>query len=172
MKTAAKEFAKSIGSKLQDLFLKRIKDDQISIEGTILVGESDPSERRRIQSLFNRKGYKVEFEADSLQLIAKALKSNPDLILIDADIKGGYGSLATAHYFRSRLNIPVILMMSPKSIYRYRNIKYDEIDGMIVKPIKDETIFRNAETAINEKRYTAVLKRSQPSSFPQVLFQN
>lgn len=88
-----------------------------------------------------------------------ALKTKPDLILMDIIIKGELDGIETAHEIKKKCDIPVIYLTAHSEEKIMERAKYTEPYGYLIKPIDDKELFFALESAIYKYKADAKLKK-------------
>lgn len=113
----------------------------------VLVCDDDPSIREVVQAMLEQQGYQVMTVASGNQAIEQAMRSRPDVILLNLvmpDISG-WETLATLKQHSNTQNIPVIILsgLLPDSTSQ------PEVSDWIVKPPNEKSLFQALERALD-----------------------
>ncbi|MEA5617652.1 ATP-binding protein [Cronbergia sp. UHCC 0137] len=106
----------------------------------ILVVEDEIIVARTIASQLTQLGYNVTGTASSgKSAIAKALATQPELVLMDIILKGDIDGITTAGCIREQLDIPIIYLTAYGDDHTLERAKITQPFGYVVKPftIKD-----------------------------------
>jgi PAS domain S-box-containing protein len=104
-------------------------------QARILVVEDEVIVARTIASQLNQLGYIVTGTASSGKVaIAKALETQPELVLMDIILKGEIDGIATASKIREQLDVPVIFLTAYGDDHTLERAKITQPFGYIVKP--------------------------------------
>jgi DNA-binding response OmpR family regulator len=77
-------------------------------QGTILVLEPDLGVRALVTDYFTEKGHRVLGAGDIDEALGAMQDERPDLVLLDADLLGGYAAEALRRVHREQPNISII----------------------------------------------------------------
>lgn len=104
-------------------------------QARILVVEDEVIVARAIASQLSQLGYVVTGTASSGKVaIAKALETQPELVLMDIILKGEMDGIATASHIREQLDVPVIFLTAYGDNNTLERAKLTQPFGYIVKP--------------------------------------
>jgi PAS domain S-box-containing protein len=104
-------------------------------QARILVVEDEVIVARAIASQLSQLGYVVTGTASSGKVaIAKALETQPELVLMDIILKGEMDGIATASHIREQLDVPVIFLTAYGDNNTLERAKITQPFGYIVKP--------------------------------------
>lgn len=79
---------------------------------TVLLADDDKVQTMMLSSLLRTKGYKVEAAYDATQTFASAMRTHPDVIVLDIQMPGGTGMVVLERLKASTKTsqIPVIVL--------------------------------------------------------------
>ena len=78
---------------------------------SVLIVDDEPNIRRMVGALLGAEGYEVRDAQDGSTAIARALESEPDVLLLDLMMPGELDGMATLSRVRERLpDVPVVMM--------------------------------------------------------------
>jgi hypothetical protein len=101
----------------------------------VLVVEDEVIVARTIMSQLRQLGYTVTDTASSgLAAIAKAVETQPDLILMDIVLKGDMDGVTAATHIRQQVDIPIIYLTAYADDSTLQRAKVTQPYGYIVKP--------------------------------------
>ncbi|MBN3910307.1 MAG: response regulator [Nostoc sp. NMS1] len=104
-------------------------------QARILVVEDEVIVARAIASQLSQLGYVVTGTASSGKVaIAKALETQPELVLMDIILKGEMDGIATASHIREQLDVPIIFLTAYGDHNTLERAKITQPFGYIVKP--------------------------------------
>ena len=84
-------------------------------------------------------GYDVAFISDSGEKVLEIVKnSQPDLILMDVELKGQLNGLETARLLREKYDIHIVFLTAFEDETTLNRIGELSPDGYLVKPFEDE----------------------------------
>jgi signal transduction histidine kinase len=122
----------------------------------ILVVEDERIVAKDISRRLERLGYIVVATASSGQeAIQKAIKTQPDLVLMDVQLKGEMDGIEAAQQIRVGLDVPVIYLTAYADQNTLQRAKITEPFGYIVKPFDERDLHATIEIAL--RRHVAEL---------------
>jgi len=116
----------------------------------ILLVDDDPLLRRSLAFNLEQAGFRVSTFATAEDALARAVRDQPDLVLLDIGLPGMDGLEALRH-FRARMKVPVIFLTA-------RDRRLDEALGLELGA--DDYVTKPFDTAVLLARIKAVLRRS------------
>ncbi|MEA5115300.1 MAG: PAS domain S-box protein [Geobacteraceae bacterium] len=131
---------------------------------TILVVEDELIIAKGIEKRLKALGYKVAgIVATGEEAVEVAMKTLPDLVLMDICLQGGMDGVSATEKIRAGVDIPVVYLTAyadPDSLGR---AKLTEPFGYIVKPFQDITLRSTIEMALYKHSMESRLRRSEQS---------
>lgn len=128
----------------------------------ILVVEDEVIVARTIASQLIQLGYTVVGTASSGKAaIAKALETQPELILMDIIIKGEIDGIDTASYIREHLDIPIIFLTAYGDDDTVQRAKITQPFGYIVKPFTSKDLRIAIEIGLLKHRLERDLRENR-----------
>lgn len=118
----------------------------------ILIADDDPDIVKLLSSRFKANGYDVVEAQNGVWVVVKALKENPDLIVLDINMPAGNGVSVFEQLKKhiQTLFTPVIFITGYPS-YEVRNQVVEMgADGFISKPFDAEELLFKVEEALGE----------------------
>ncbi|HOT93941.1 MAG TPA: response regulator [Methanoregulaceae archaeon] len=110
-------------------------------KGAILVVEDDDIIARVPDWRLKNLGYTVSGRAstgaEAMELI---VRSKPDLVLMDINIRGEIDGIETASMIKRGFNIPVVYVTSHSDGPTLERAKATKPDGFIIKPFGDDDL--------------------------------
>ncbi|HOV66809.1 MAG TPA: response regulator [Methanoregulaceae archaeon] len=110
-------------------------------KGAILVVEDDDIIARVLDWRLKNLGYTVSGRAstgaEAMELI---VRSKPDLVLMDINIRGEIDGIETASMIKRGFNIPVVYVTSHSDGPTLERAKATKPDGFIIKPFGDDDL--------------------------------
>lgn len=95
-------------------------------------------------------GYETAFIADSGEKTLHLVKeTNPDVLLMDIELKGQLNGLQTANIIKQEMNMPVIFLTAFEDESTIARIREVSTDGYLVKPFEDEMLRLALEKVLN-----------------------
>lgn len=108
---------------------------------TILLVEDDDIIAKIAEWRLNNLGYHVCGRAISgAEAMELVIKSKPDLVLMDINLKGEIDGIETAKMIKKGFNIPVIFVTSHSDGQTLERARDSKPDGFIVKPFDDNDL--------------------------------
>jgi len=131
------------------------KKDILIVEDERIVAEDI---RMNLHSL----GYNILGVVSSGEdAIEKVEKNNPDLVLMDINLKGIMDGIEAADQIRSRFDIPVVYLTAYADEKTIERAKITEPFGYIIKPFDDKGLHVNIEMAIYKHKMEKNLNESK-----------
>ncbi len=128
----------------------------------ILIVEDELLIAHDIKSALTKYGYNVSGIVDSgEEAIEKAVQDQPDLILMDITLTGDIDGIDAAKQIQESVDIPLIFLTASNDIETLDRAKKMEPYGYINKPVNDNEIFTNLETALYKFKAEQNIKRNQ-----------
>ena len=119
----------------------------------ILIVEDDTATAELIKLLLDSRGHKVfGIVSSGDRAIDIAIKTPPDLVLMDIRIKGKIDGIMAFEQIRKVVNVPVVFVSActdTEIIYRAMQCSPS---GYIVKPFKNEDLLRKVESVLECQR--------------------
>lgn len=131
----------------------------------ILVVEDEAIVAMGIKEKLEDLGYEVvDIVFKGEDAVEKAIKIEPDLILMDIVLKGNMDGIEAASEIRNRLNIPIIYLTAYSDEEMLKRARMTEPYGYILKPFNNSELKANIEMAIykhkeDEKKIEEVKKK-------------
>lgn len=117
---------------------------------SILIVEDDFSFALELEMLVKEIGYQVLATVDnSAEALETIHADEPDLILMDVDIKGRFSGIEVAEKVK-QLQIPVLFITSLKTQAIYERAKNTNFIGYMVKPLASFSLRSSIELAIQK----------------------
>ena len=130
----------------------------------ILIVEDDPIIANLIQVFLSKKQYKICGKAETGEsAIALAAQEQPDLVLMDINLKGELDGVFAAKYIFNAFNIPVIFLTGNSDDDTIQRAAKAEPFGFITKPFGDTDLYSSIEIGLhNHEIRNRVLKVGPP----------
>ncbi|HNX18228.1 MAG TPA: response regulator [Methanoregula sp.] len=107
----------------------------------ILLVEDDDVIAKIAEWRLNNLGYRICGRAISgAEAMEMVIKTKPDLVLMDINIKGDIDGIETARMIKKGFNIPVIFVTSHSDGQTLERARETKPDGFIVKPFDDNDL--------------------------------
>ena len=116
----------------------------------IMIVEDEVIIAREIRMILERLGYEVTSISNSgEQAVARADRENPDVILMDINLKGSMDGIEAAGIIRERLAVPVIYVTASAEDRKLDRAKQTTPAGYILKPFTDQDLKVTLEIALH-----------------------
>jgi DNA-binding response OmpR family regulator len=113
-------------------------------KGIILICDFEDDHLKQISTGLDNEGLSLEVINDASELIPRALRAHPGLLIVNPDMPG-FNDYDICKNLMKALNIPVILMVDKNSTAR-NNVDECVADEVITKPIKLENLINLVST--------------------------
>jgi len=128
----------------------------------ILLVDDDPAMQDQISYFFKKLSYTLMGVASSgKEGIQQALKTKPDLILMDVMMETPQAGIDAARVIRSKTDIPVVFLTASKKEKTLIKALKTNPFGYLVKPIKLELLHTTIEITLLRNHYEKELKQYQ-----------
>ncbi len=128
----------------------------------ILVVEDERIVAEDIQSRLESLGYSVAGVASTgEEAIQRALRTDPDLILMDILLKGSVDGIQAADEITKKLDVPVVYLTAYADEITLQRAKITGPFGYIVKPFEQRNLHTTIETALFKHKMEKKLKESE-----------
>lgn len=115
----------------------------------ILIVEDEFLIAEGIQEILEKLGYTVVgIESSGSKAIDKLKDTEPDLILMDINLKGDMDGIDTVHRIKKHFNIPVIYVSAYGEDQLIERAQITEPYGYIIKPIKERELKATIKMAL------------------------
>ena len=122
-------------------------------QASILVVEDEGIVAQEIKSRLEKSGYTVCAVAhDGKTAIAQAEKMQPDLVLMDIQLKGDMDGIEAAGLIRDRFNIPAVYLTAFTDPTTLARAKVMEPFGYVIKPFETRSLIVAIEIALHRFR--------------------
>ena len=113
----------------------------------ILIIEDDAAGRRRVESILQRAGYRIESAENGLEGLQAMRSSRPDLVVCDIRMPGldGFGVLAQAQADAALSRIPFIFLTALNEEGALRKGMERGADDYLTKPFKAEDLVASVQ---------------------------
>jgi PAS domain S-box-containing protein len=131
---------------------------------SVLLVNDNPSSSQVISDQLSSEGFAVIDTAESGDdAIELAGRYRPELILMDADIKGSLSGIESAHHLRQQFDIPIILMTAfeEDAISEGASEQEKETFWYIRKPFQKNELTRNVKMLLQRHKLERTLKASE-----------
>jgi PAS domain S-box-containing protein len=134
----------------------------MAIEARILLVEDEGIIAEDLQTSLEEMGYDiVGIAATGEEAVKKAVKTKPDLVLMDIVLRGEMDGIEAADRIRETVNCPVIYLTAYADDKILERAKSTEPFGYLIKPIQDRELYSNIEMAIFKHEMDAKLRESE-----------
>src|ERR1700682_356566 len=116
------------------------------MRGRILIVEDERITAEDLSDILTSLGYSVVASVSSgADAVALAEETQPDLALMDVQIKGAMDGTETARILRERFNIPAIFLTAHADAGTVSRAKDSEPMGYIIKPFQEAELHASIE---------------------------
>ena len=130
----------------------------------IIIVEDDIALAIDLEMIVEEMGYKVIDKVDNSDDAFEVIENQePDLILMDIDIKGDLTGIQIAEQIKS-LNIPVLFVTSFNDQAHFEKARQTNYIGYIVKPVNKFSLRSSIETAF--RKMASREKKEETGAFP------
>ncbi|MBK1990209.1 response regulator [Sphaerospermopsis aphanizomenoides BCCUSP55] len=131
-------------------------------QAKILVVEDEIIVARTISSQLHQLGYIITGTASSGKAaLAKALETQPELVLMDIILKGEIDGITTAANIREQLDIPIIFLTAHSDDQTIERAKITQPFGYVVKPFTVTDLRIAIEIALSQHKLERELRESR-----------
>lgn len=131
----------------------------------ILVVEDDPMIAESLEEMLELLGHEVLRVAESgEEAVMGLMEMEPDLILLDIQLKGKMNGIEVAHLIRTKYNIPFIFTTAYADSETINKAKAEGPFGYIVKPYGVKDIMAAIEVAMSNYRLYNELSGDVPAA--------
>ncbi|MBI5075686.1 MAG: PAS domain S-box protein [Nitrospirae bacterium] len=128
----------------------------------ILVVEDDPLMAGQMQDMLLDLGYNVAgISSSGEDAVRQAMKTKPDLVLMDIVLKGALDGVRAAEQIRACFNIPVVYVSGYIDEKTLQHAKITEPYAYILKPVDKRELHTNIEIALYRHQMETTLRESQ-----------
>ncbi len=128
----------------------------------ILVVEDETIVALDIKQRLTRLGYTVPaLAASGAEALDKAIKTQPDLVLMDIKLKGEMDGVTAAKQIRSRFDIPVIYLTAFADGPTLQRAKMTAPYGYLLKPFEEKELYSTIEMVLHRHQLEQKLKESE-----------
>lgn len=128
----------------------------------IMVVEDEAIVAMEIENRLKSLGYGVCAVTNTGErALDKAANTQPNLVLMDIQIKGTMDGVETARQIRERFDIPVIYLTAHSDEHTLQRAKISEPFGYILKPFDERDLHTTIEMALYRYRLERKLKESE-----------
>lgn len=132
------------------------------VSTNILIVEDERIVALDIKSSLESLGYTVTgIVASGEAALAKVAESQPDLVLMDINLKGDMDGVETAEQIRAHFSIPVIYLTAYADNNTLQRAKLTEPFGYILKPFEEKELNISIEMALYKHQKERQLKASE-----------
>ncbi|NQY73458.1 MAG: response regulator [Candidatus Margulisbacteria bacterium] len=128
----------------------------------ILVVEDESISAMRLKKQIENHGFEVVGTvAYGQEAITLSQSTNPDLVLMDIQLKGDMTGIEAAKQIWKKQDIPIIFLTAYSDSDTMDQAKLSDPYGYIIKPYEVQQLFCNVEVAMHKHRITLELKKAQ-----------
>jgi len=128
----------------------------------ILIVEDESIVAWDVSNRLQRLGYKVSGIASTgREAIAKALETDPDLVLMDIKLKGEMDGVEAVQQIQAQLDIPAIYLTAYADEITLQRAKVTGPHGYLLKPLEDRELHSTIEMALYKHSVDRQIKESE-----------
>lgn len=128
----------------------------------ILVVEDEAIIAYNLQRILSSFGYKVPETVESGPQAIKAAETlQPDLVLMDIQLRGEMDGIEAARQIRARSDLPVVYLTAYAEDTRLMQARQTTPYGYLVKPVQDRELHATIEMALYKHQFDLKLKESE-----------
>jgi PAS domain S-box-containing protein len=136
--------------------------ENMTKKARILVVEDEKIIALDIKSMLETLGYHVPaLVSTGESAIQKAAEMQPDLVLMDINLKQAMDGVEAARQIRARFDIPVIYLTAYADADTVQQAKIAEPFGYILKPLEERELHTNVEIALYRHEMEQRLRESE-----------
>ena len=115
----------------------------------ILIVEDEGLIAKDLQSMLRRLGYDVPVTVGTGELaIQTAAANQPDLILMDIQLRGGMDGVMAAQTIKDRQDVPIVFLTANSDEATLQRAKVTDPFGFLIKPFEERSIQAGIEVAL------------------------
>ena len=135
---------------------------QVTTGLKILIVEDDFSVATALNESLTDLGYEVSGISETGDdAITKAIRNEPDIILMDIKLKGDLDGIETATQIKEILDLPVIFLTAYSDDDILSRVKAAQPYGYIFKPFDERELITTIEIALYKRKMEAKLRESE-----------
>ena len=128
----------------------------------LMIVEDERITAEDLKDLLTHLGYTVTAVVSTAEdAIREVRRDQPDLVMMDIQIKGETDGIETARTLRERFNIPVVYLTAFADSATLDRAKLAEPLGYIVKPFQENELQASIEMALHKNRVDARIRERQ-----------
>jgi PAS domain S-box-containing protein len=127
----------------------------------IMVVEDEGLVAMSIQESLQGMGYDVPVVAmNGEDAVNKLLETEPDLVLMDIQLKGGASGIETARRIRQRLDVPVVFLTAFSDVDTLEQAQLTEPSGYVLKPYDEKSLHAVIQMSLLKHRRTRSVREN------------
>jgi diguanylate cyclase (GGDEF)-like protein len=128
----------------------------------VLIVEQDPAVAKDIAATLRKLGYRVAGRAASgHEAIQKTLELQPDLVLIDVQLRGDLEGIETARAIRDQGRFPIVFLSALSDADTLHRALETEPLGYLIKPLREAELRCSVEVALSRHRLESALRERE-----------
>lgn len=128
----------------------------------VLITEDDAVSARFLKETLKKLNYNVvEIAQTAEESISKAIKYNPDIVIMDINLPGEIDGIEATKRIRTTLKIPVIYLTGAADTDTLERALKTEPNGYLLKPFKKQELFTVIEMALYRDSLEKKLKANE-----------
>jgi serine phosphatase RsbU (regulator of sigma subunit) len=126
-----------------------------------MVVEDEGVVALQISEALSAMGYEVPVVVmTGEEAVSKLLSTEPDLVLMDIQLKGGMSGIETAKRIRSRLDVPVVYLTAYSDAETLEQAQFTEPYGYVLKPFEEKSLHAIIQMSLLKHRRTRGMRES------------
>jgi CheY-like chemotaxis protein len=122
-------------------------------KGSVLIVEDDMLLSMVEERLIKKLGYDVVAKVTKgSEAVDKVENLNPDIIIMDINIKGEMDGIETMQTIRKKSDVPVIYLSGSGDRYSYERAKKTGFTDYLTKPVTGDDLEEPLQTALQQKK--------------------
>ncbi|MFP4383539.1 MAG: PAS domain S-box protein [Spirochaetia bacterium] len=132
------------------------------MKNRILIVEDEVIVAENIREKCVSFGYEVAgIESRGKDAVERAVREQPDLVLMDIKLKGDMDGIEAAERIKNRVDIPVLYLTSYSDDSTISRARITGPFGYVLKPFRDKELYSNIEMALYKHAIEKKLKESE-----------
>ncbi|TFG72667.1 MAG: response regulator [Anaerolineales bacterium] len=141
--------------------MKHIQERRME-KAKIIIVEDESITAYDLQVRLENMGYTVPAIASSGDQAIRAVAAHqPDLLLMDINIRGERDGITVAQEIRERFDIPIIYLTAFADTATIERASYTEPFGYLIKPFQEQELYSNVEMALYKHKSEQRLRENE-----------
>jgi PAS domain S-box-containing protein len=127
----------------------------------IMVVEDEGVVAMQVAETLRGLGYEVPVIAmTGEEAVSKLLETEPDLVLMDIQLKGGVSGIEAAHRIRQRLDVPIVYLTAFSDSETLEQAQLTEPYGYVLKPFEEKSLHAILQMSLMKHRRTRGMREN------------